>query len=87
MVCRLADQVVTFPLGGVDARCGNAMNRGGEIRSAWHGQGELVSLLFAQGQPSGWAQGNKYNFEAKELGWLKRQPLCGTSFGSEFGLL
>lgn len=46
MVCRLADQVVTLPLGGENARCGNAMCRE-RLDQLWHRQrGEVVSLLY-----------------------------------------
>ena len=39
MVCRLADQVVTFLLGGENACCGNPMHRE-RLDHLWHGQEE-----------------------------------------------
>lgn len=45
MVCRLADQVVTFLLGGENARCGNAMHRE-RLDQPWHGQGGRGERLF-----------------------------------------
>lgn len=44
MGCRLTDQVVTFPLGGENARCGNAM-RGERLDQPWHrGRGGFPSV-------------------------------------------
>lgn len=39
MVYRLVDQVVTFPLGGENARCGNAMCRERLDQLSWQGRG------------------------------------------------
>lgn len=49
MVCRLADQVVTFLLGGEDACWGSAMHRE-RLHQLWHHKEDrekLVSLLEA----------------------------------------